>query len=398
MTKLEPINVARRTVLATGFAGLLLAGCQRAQAPDGGQAAEAKAEPATARPGSPTVETIEEPSKHDPVVSNPKRHVASAAVPGGKMEPKQPASWITVQSGLWIPVIDDVGKHLYDAHQAFMDKDASKTASALRQAAKALDDKKPVSADSKKRMARVAAELRAEADRVAEGKRPTEARFDDLVVQANDADVDHAWVFSQQETLQPYSGQPAEHMQKAMTHFERESMQDAANEIRQAAAFVKLFAVRADLAGRKAMRQSADALSKLATQVEQDQINDAERLNADFSKVEGQLATLHTTRGMQDLDEGRFAAAGRELQGAAMYLDGRAERAGDKLRGRADAVVAAARQVAQELMEGGQAMKGKAERSFESIRTELERLDAAKPSASTSSPPSEARGQAASSP
>jgi hypothetical protein len=199
-----------------------------------------------------------------------------------------PDGWIVLDQEQMAPVLDELGRQLHAARRSFQASKRTEAASEVRQGAKFLagevSDARP---EAKKALKGAVTDLRRVADQLETKKPMTQAQLDAAFAEAYRADLTHAWVFRSEREVAPYMESPQEHYKEALREFKVKHPTLAAHEVRKAAAFFRLQAMRAEAPeARSRLDEAVTRLDRLATRLEKGKVRSPKELDNEFNEVE----------------------------------------------------------------------------------------------------------------
>ena len=115
--------------------------------------------------------------------------------------------------------------------------------------------------------------------------------------------------------------EPAHHFHRAHENFLNKEFRASANEIRTAAAFLKLETSRATAEGKEALKASAKELDTLADDVEKGAVTSVKTLDEAFASAHRALAKHHYLKASEAWEKKETKTAGNALKAAARHLE-----------------------------------------------------------------------------
>ena len=173
------------------------------------------------------------------------------------------------------------------------------------------------------------------------------------------------------------ANEPAHHFHRAYEGYVNEEFSASANEIRTAAAFLKLETGRATKETKKALVASAGELDRLADDVENGKVTSVTDIEQAFGRAHYALARHHYMKAKEAWEKKQPETAGKALRAASSHLE-RAmvwdEYGEEDL---VDKVVTDTEIVADKLIEGTQLAPKDVDKALEDINTALNKLGTA---------------------
>jgi hypothetical protein len=210
-----------------------------------------------------------------------------------------PDGYVVVSEAEWIPVINEAGKKLEDAHDHFVAGDASATEADLRAAAKAIrEDEKIAQADDKSQLEQNAKDLDRLADQMSRGE--VDGRtFVKVLAEAYRSDVQTAWLYSEDDAIRPFLERPSQHSARALALLKARDYAGAAAEIRRSAAFFRLAEASARSDDRESLQSNVDRMNAMAKRAEEGQLT-PEELRKTLAKVDAVYAASYLHQAEDD--------------------------------------------------------------------------------------------------
>lgn len=302
---------------------------------------------------------------------------------------KSPTDWIIYDDTIFTPVADDVSRHLEAAHKAFDAKDTRKASAEMRavagelkeQAARAAKVDKAraksemkLAQDTSRRMDAVAGKISAAADGIENGKIKTKADLGKAIDKAARADMERRWLVADVVTWYPVSEEPQRHFGSAVEAYAKKDYKAAATEIRKAAGYVRLEAVRATGNARQALDSSVAELDQLAASVEKGAVKDEKLMDKAFANANHALALAHRTKAAESWARKEYDKAGYELKAAAHGLESAAGWAGAEAKAGASGAVADTQALGGKLASGATWTRDEVAKGFESLGNAINAL------------------------
>lgn len=166
-----------------------------------------------------------------------------------------------------------------------------------------------------------------------------------------------------QATSKPTASQPSKEpanqaMDRAYDDFLAKKGQAAAGEIREAAAALRSKAGSASEKTRQVVDDAAQALDRLADDVEKGSIHSPEKLRATFAQANRALARVYSEAANRSWEHQQNERAGQYLKDASDQIDAAARWAGQKVQEGSQEVIRSGRELGDQLMRGtGEAVK-----------------------------------------
>lgn len=213
--------------------------------------------------------------------------------------PVWPDGYIVVSEEEWIPVVNPAGEKLAAARKAFVAGDTRAAAESLRAAAKAIGaDTALATVEERSALERDEQVLDRLADQLASGAVEREA-FERALTDAYRRDATVTWLHLQDEAFEPFLERPSGHTQAALAALARNDNEEAAAEIRRAAAFFRLAAQTARDDDRELLQHNVDRMNQLATRAEAGKLT-AKELRAGLAKVDAAYAASYLHQAEDD--------------------------------------------------------------------------------------------------
>jgi len=185
------------------------------------------------------------------------------------------------------------------------------------------------------------------------------------------------YVLVEEDVILTFADEPRKSFRSAVSAFLNRKFYEAATEIREGAAFMKLEAERATADAKKALDDSAADLRKLADDVQKGAVGDLKDLQSGFARAEHALVRHHYLKAVELRAKNETQKAGRELQAAADYVDSGQVWLTKKMHKGAQDIVNEARRVAGKMVAGAGASAEDIGKAFDNLGKELDRAAAA---------------------
>jgi len=195
---------------------------------------------------------------------------------------KQEEGWLVIEEDIFIPVLDELGHHLFWAKKMFLKGENTFAAYAVRNAADALMRQLHfASPKGKEEIMGAVRDLITLADNLDTGKVSKEKDLDTAFKKALQADQEHLFlvVSAQEWTPAKIKKMKELHLKRAREYFVKGEMKEAANRIRKAIAYMELEAKKAPQESKAAIQASIAELKKLAKEVESGTVKAVEKLD-----------------------------------------------------------------------------------------------------------------------
>jgi|GEM_PF-3287857 len=196
--------------------------------------------------------------------------------------------WLVIEEDTFIPVQDELARHLFWAKKSFLKGEYEFAAYAVRNGADALVRELPLASQKgKEEIMGAVRDLIKLADNLDAGKVTKEKELDSVLKKALQADQEHLFlVISAQEwTPAKIARMKNLHLTRAKEHFIKGELKEAAKRIRKAIAYMELEAKKAPEEAKSAIRASIEELKKLAKEVEAGTVKVVEKLDKAFERA-----------------------------------------------------------------------------------------------------------------
>jgi predicted lipoprotein with Yx(FWY)xxD motif len=284
--------------------------------------------------------------------------------------------WVVAEEDRWIPVVDELGRHLQAARQDFLNGDTTAAAMAIRQGAEFLQHEElgPGSMADMDARGAAAEDLIKLADQVEQGQVTSVAGLDKAFAEAYRIDIEHRWVHLTSQEVYPVAQEPAAYFDQAQTAFEQKDNITAANDIRKAIAFIHLDEVRATGSAKESLKATTGDLAGLAVAVENGQVTSISELENAFVRAHYALATYHQLRATEAQTNENLTEVGYELQVAAHHLEQALIRSGHGMDIASINMIGDLRTLADQLIAGKSPDVAKMSQTLQSFGKALEQL------------------------
>lgn len=232
-------------------------------------------------------------------------------------------NWIVAENDIWLPVIDELGQHLQQAHDLFSANDVKGAASQLRSAANFLktEAEKQKDLTSQNALKATATRLEKLADQVANGNVDSVDALNIELRAAYQTDIDYRLSHAEPIELAGLADMTDFHFKQAETALIQGNKQLASDEIHKAIAYVELEGVRASENAKPRFEGTMRDLEQAATGVLEGKITTPEELGRYFSLAHHVLASHHLERSQAALQANRLPEAIYELHQATNHLE-----------------------------------------------------------------------------
>jgi hypothetical protein len=184
----------------------------------------------------------------------------------------------------------------------------------------------------------------------------------------------NGWVLIEEDVWLTLADEPQEHFQSARESFLKKDFQRAAEEIRKAAAFVKVEAGRAKDDGKQSLLTSVRDLDKLADEVERGTTSSVKQLDDAFGRADHALAAHHHRMAKEFETQKAAQKAGYELKAAALYVEQGLAWAGEKADASGAAAIQGAQTLAGKLIAEGGTVLDRFGQGYEAIGKAIQQL------------------------
>jgi len=278
---------------------------------------------------------------------------ASAQPAKAEIQSKSPDEWYVVDETQFIPVLDDLGRHMLAARNSFLKKDNKAAAMHVREGAAFLTkEESKAREEDREKLKASAADLNNLAAGVEKGSVKGVKQIDTAYAKAHQADTERLWVIADEQIWAPYIEEPDSHFRRAHDDFLKKDYKAAATEIRKAVAYVKLEGGRAAMDSQKALNASAQELETLANGVEKGTVKDVKKLDDAFARADQALAKSHYVKASESWGKKLYDKTGYELKAATYNLEKAASWAGGEASSVTSTAVKDGRAVTGKLISG----------------------------------------------
>ena len=314
---------------------------------------------------------------------------AASAASAAAGESRAPSDWIEYTDETVTPVVDDVTEHLAAARAALTAKEQARAATSLQAAARALQGQADevgtierrraaadmtLARDTHARMTALVKKIDATAAQVAAGKITTTAQLDRTIDKAARADLDRRWLVSDVTTWYPVGAEPQRHFDSALALYAKKDFKGAANEVRRAAAYVRLESARAIGDVKTELDGAAAALQRSAHQLDTGAVKSAATLQQTFARADHALATAHRAKAAENWSRKAYDKAGYELKAAAHGVSAAAAWSTDTVKHSAATAATEAHATGDKLARGGVWARDEVARAFDALGKALDRV------------------------
>jgi hypothetical protein len=279
--------------------------------------------------------------------------VAPAQSAKAEIQPKSPDGWYVIDEKQFIPVLDDLGRHMLAARESFLNKDNKAAATHVREGAAFLtNEESKAREEDREKLKSAVADLNNLAAGLDKDAVKNVRQIDAAYANAHQADMERLWVVADERIWVPYIQEPDSHFRRAHENFLKKDYRAAATEIRKAVAYVKLESARAATDSKKALNASAQELEALAKEVEKGAVKDVKRLDDAFARADQALAKSHYVKASESWTKKLADKTGYELKAASESLEKAASWAGSEASSAASTAMRDGRKVAGKLISG----------------------------------------------
>lgn len=156
------------------------------------------------------------------------------------------------------------------------------------------------------------------------------AQFSDTE-EESDMEVPEGYVMVEEEILMMFAEAPGEHFRQANELFKARQFTQCAAQIRQGNAYLRLQLARADVQGKRALKEAVSDLEQLAQDVQSGKVKDTSRLERTFARAHHALARHHQIKAQQYQREEARAKTIKALQAVATHLENGCRWSGQQL-------------------------------------------------------------------
>ena len=233
-----------------------------------------------------------------------------------------PDGWLIVNNKTFIPVVDKLGEHLYQARQAYLKGDNEAAAVAMREGSAFLKQELP-QADKQGQPAlkQASDDLMKNASLVQMGEINSVKDLDKVFAKAYQADTENLWIVADEQDWIPVVEMPQQHWQQAKEEFLNKDNKAAAIDIRKGVAFLNLEANRAtDQNIKTNISNSVQNLEQLAKNIQDGKVSDVEQLNRAFAKGQLAMGQFYESQAKASESRGELTTAGNEIIAAFHHI------------------------------------------------------------------------------
>lgn len=278
---------------------------------------------------------------------------ATAQPAKAEIKSKSPDEWYVVDETQFIPVLDDLDRHMLAARDTFLKKDNKAAAMHVREGAAFLTKEESKAREQdRERLKATVSDLNSLAADLDKGAVRDVKQIDRAYVKAHQADMESLWVIADEQAWAPYIEEPDAHFRKAHDDFVKKDYRAAATEIRKGEAYVKLERARATTDSQKALTGSAEELETLAKDVQKGTVKDVKKLDDAFARADQSLAKSHYVKASESWAKKLSDKTGYELKAATESLERAASWAGGEASSAASTAVKDGRAVTGKLISG----------------------------------------------
>jgi Do/DeqQ family serine protease len=170
---------------------------------------------------------------------------------------------------------------------------------------------------------------------------------------------------------------------RARESFLRKDYQEAASEIRRAAAFLQEEAGRAVGEAKQGLIASSQGLNKLADEVEGKAIQSSKELDKAFTRAHQALARYYQAKASESWAKKLTSEAGHDLKTAAIHLEHAWSWAGHQWERRSEEAIREAKNIGEKMEKGWNWTASEVNRGIDALKREIEMVDAFKSSQSS---------------
>lgn len=182
-----------------------------------------------------------------------------------------------------------------------------------------------------------------------------------------------------EDVLAAFVDEPCHHFEQARKQFLERNQSAAADELRTAAAFLKLESARATPHGKSLIEISIRELEQLATSIERGRVESVRSLEQAFARAHFSLAEHHCVKSAHRCcrpatfsDKQKLKRAGHDLKAASVHLRRGKYWGGGELDEATQKILAEAERSAGGLIENGHGSQSGVTRSIHSVHRRLE--------------------------
>jgi hypothetical protein len=278
--------------------------------------------------------------------------------------------WLMVaDQGLYLPVIDELGRHLRDANMAANSHEPKAAAMSLRRASTYLRSLPTVDAQGRAALEQSARDLDALAHQLDRGVIDAK-RLANAYRRAYEAEVTCYWAHVSGDDWHPISRRSTRYLERAVDEFPKDP-RAAADDLRKARAYLRLDELRHSTF---LLRRSERKLAELGNQVDEGKIHDVRSVEDAAADAEHALAQMHYERALMAWKDRKEAVAKAELRETADHLTRAAKRANGELKAAADSLERETRRLVSEAKTTWSETTQRVEQDLEKARDTLRRL------------------------
>ncbi|MGV2830473.1 hypothetical protein [Myxosarcina sp. GI1(2024)] len=233
-----------------------------------------------------------------------------------------PDGWVVVDNKTFIPVVDQLGEHLYQARQAYLKGDNMAAAVAMREGSAFLKRELPqANKQGQAALNRASEDLTNNAALVESGKIDSVKDLDKVFATAYQADTEHLWIVADEQDWIPIVEMSQQHWQTAKQEFLNQNNRAAAIEIRKGVAFLNLEANRTNDRGIKTnISNSAQNLEQLAKDIQNGKVSNVKVIDRAFAQGQLAMGQFYQSQAKASESQGELAIAGNEVIAAFHHL------------------------------------------------------------------------------
>ena len=278
---------------------------------------------------------------------------ASAQPAKAEIKSKSSDEWYVVDETQFIPVLDDLGRHMLAARKSFLRKDNKAAAMHVREGAAFLtEEESKARVEDREKLKATVTDLNSLAARLDKGTIRGVKEIDTAYAKAHQADTESLWAIADEQTWAPYIEEPDSHFRRAHDDFLKKDYKATATEIRKGEAYVKLESARATTDSRKALTATTQELEGLAKDVEKGTVKDVKKLDDAFARADQSLAKSHYVKASESWAKKLSDKTGYELKAATESLEEAASWSGSEASSGASTAVKDGRTASGRLISG----------------------------------------------
>ena len=284
--------------------------------------------------------------------------------------------WMVIHGDQYVPVVNALGHNFQTARESFLQMDFQTAAQETRKAAEFLKaELATASAKDKPRIEASIRDLNRLAAQLDHQKVESLAQIDAVFGEAHQADMERNWIGVGVENWSPMTQAPSAYFHQAKDDLLRKNFDAAATAIRKVAGLLKLEATRIGVEGNAELNTSAEALNKLAAEIEKGSMRDVQRLSSAFATAQYALADSHWRNATRDWNLKHFKETGHELEAAVLNLAEGTEWAGRGAEFDSSLVVKDALDLSKRLIEGEPEASGEVAQQLRTVGQEIRSLE-----------------------